>query len=302
MTDYVSSLDAVLKIGVIQTSLDPFAAWVQTSKMSASEEERAIIEIRAFLAAFNQETPPPDIIVLPELAVPTGFEKTLRTMAAKMHSVIIAGFDYRDGEQPGHVHNDALLIVPPVWRGKKIGPVTSVRRIGKTYPAPEEKKKLNAIPCEFEMDPTVWLLDGGAIGSFGVMVCYDFLDLERIAMYRGKVQHLFILALNKDATSFRHVAEAVARMAFCNVIICNCGYFGGSLAVSPYRLPEKRTIYQHSGSGLATAQIIEVPVAHLDAHQHGASPKSDGVNLFKSLPPGFIDEVSLSPHSERVAP
>ena len=295
---YVSTLSAILKIGMVQTSLDPAAAWVGNAKMSAPEEERAIVEIRAFLAAFYQEDPPVDIIVLPELAVPTGFEPKLREMATKMRSVIIAGFDYRAGAQPGHVHNDALLIVPRVWRDQTMGPATTIRRIGKTYPAPDEARKLHTISCTFEQDPSVWLLDGGDIGRFGVMVCYDFLDLERIAMYRGKVQHLFILALNRDATSFRHVAEAVARMAFCNVVICNCGHFGGSLAVSPYRQPERRTIYQHSGARLATAQVIELPVAPLDSHQNAAPPKMDGIDVFKSLPPGYMGGASLTEYSE----
>ncbi len=295
---YVSTLAETLKIGLIQTSLDPVAAWAGGTKMSAPEEERAIIEVRAFFAAFREEKSPPDIIVLPELAVPTGFESKLRTMAEKMQSVVIAGSDYRNGTELGHVHNDALLIVPRIWRGQTMGPMTTLRRIGKTYPAPDEEKKLKSISCTFENDPSVWLLDGGAIGSFGVMVCYDFLDLERITMYRGRVQHLFILALNKDATSFRHVAEAVARMAFCNVIICNCGHFGGSLAVSPYRLPERRTIYQHSGAGLATAQVIELPVASLDAHQNRNYPQVENVNLFKSLPPGYDSAASLYEKSE----
>lgn len=290
----VPTLALSLKLGIIQTSLDPAAAWSDGPKMSPCEEERAIAEIRGFFAAFHQEQPPPDIIVLPELAVPTGYESTMRKMAGKMQSIIIAGLDYRAGDTDGEVHNEALLIVPKRWRGKKIGPKATTRRIGKTYPAPEEDRKLKSISCEFKRDPSVWLFYGGEIGTFGVMVCYDFLDLERIAMYRGKVQHLFILALNKDATSFRHVAEAVARMVFCNVIICNCGHFGGSLAVSPYRRSESRTIYQHAGPGLATAQIIELPVERLHLHQNGGNPMKDGVKEFKSLPPGYqVAEVLL---------
>lgn len=297
---YTSLLVDKVKIGMIQTSLDPSAAWANGTKMSPCEEERAISEIRGFFAAFHQEDPPPDIIVLPELAVPTGFESKLRAMATKMNSVIIAGFDYRDGSNPGEVHNDALLIVPRKWRSRTMGAKTTTRRIGKTYPAPEEERKLKAAGCSFKKDPSVWLLDGGAIGTFGVMVCYDFLDLERIAMYRGKVHHLFILALNKDATSFRHVSEAVARMVFCNVIICNCGHFGGSLAVSPFRLPERRTIYHHAGPGLATGQIIELPVSNLDEHQHVHYPQIDGVNEFKSLPPGYSFSVSLFERSAKL--
>ena len=46
-----SALDATLKLGVIQTSLDPAAAWATGTKMSPSEEERAITEIRGYFAA-----------------------------------------------------------------------------------------------------------------------------------------------------------------------------------------------------------------------------------------------------------
>lgn len=82
-------------------------------------------------------------------------------------------------------------------------------------------------------------------------------------------------------------------MAFCNVVICNCGHFGGSLAVSPYRLPERRTIYQHAGAQLATAQIIELPVSNLDEHMNRNYPQIDSVNVFKSLPPGYHFPVPL---------
>ncbi|RYG99462.1 MAG: hypothetical protein EON58_03865 [Alphaproteobacteria bacterium] len=298
---YTNSLDQNLKLGIVQTSLDPASAWVSSTKMEKVEEEQAISEIKAFLSSFRQEEIPPDIILLPELSVPTGFEKSLKNMSDSLHSVIIAGFDYRSGSLHGEVHNEALIIVPTRWRGATMGARASVRRIGKTYAAPEEERKLKSISCTFKHDPSVWIFYGGTIGNFGVMVCYDFLDLERIAMYRGKVHHLFILALNKDATSFRHVAEAVSRMAFCNVVICNCGHFGGSLAISPYRLAERRTIYQHAGARLATAQIIELPVSSIDLHQHGVDPILNGVKEYKSLPPGYRSSISLEKHIASLA-
>jgi hypothetical protein len=182
-----------------------------------------------------------------------------------------------------------------------MGARTTTRRIGKTYPAPDEEKKLKSIDYEFKNDPSVWLFDADEIGTFGVMVCYDFLDLERITMYRGKVHHIFILALNKDATSFHHVAEAVARLVFCNVVICNCGHFGGSLAVSPFRLPERRTIFQHAGAGLATVQVIELPVADLNLHQKGDGPLEGDQKVFKSLPPGYRFSVELLEQLTRIS-
>ena len=99
------------------------------------------------------------------------------------------------------------------------------------------------------------------------------MDLDRIVMYRNKIQTLFVLAYNRDTTSFDHLSEGLGRMLFCNVVACNCGKFGGSHAMSPFRKPYRRTIYRHSGQGLPNAQLIELPLAGLLAHQKGSGDK-----------------------------
>jgi hypothetical protein len=100
-------------------------------------------------------------------------------------------------------------------------------------------------------------------------------------MYRLRVQSLFVLAYNNDLASFDHAAEAMARMIFCNIVICNTGHFGGSVVVSPYHNHEKRILYRHLGSRLSTSQAIDLPIASLVEAQAGGA-KGD----FKSLPPG----------------
>jgi hypothetical protein len=57
--------------------------------------------------------------------------------------------------------------------------------------------------------------------------------------------------------------------------------------VCPYRHAERRTIFHHSGAGLATGQIISLPVSRLDLHQHKEYPSFRGEREFKSLPPGY---------------
>ena len=288
-----------LRVGLIQTSLDHNTAWVGSAAMTRDEEERAISEIRRHMAAFGQKSEKPDIILLPELAVPRGFVQNLRKMAGTLETIVIAGLDYRTvvAGNPTFVANEAVVIVPNRWRGHNISAAGSLRHIGKTYPAPGEKTKLASLSPSHELRPIpeVWLFDGGRIGRFGVAICYDFLDLDRMAMYRGQVQHLFVLAYNPDSTSFYHAAEATARMVFCNVVICNCGYYGGSLAVSPYYRPERRTVYRHIGAELATSQIISLPVAALYEHQRlgGHVPGTPEHERFKSLPPGYADAVPL---------
>ncbi len=287
-----------IHVGVVQTSLSVDAAWVDDGsgnwekcvRMSAIEERRAKKEIRHFLASLRGLDRQPDIILLPELSVPLGFEPHLRRAAEKLESIVVAGLDYRieSDEAIPTVSNEALVIVPRRLRGRQIAQRTEVRRVGKTYPAPAEKAKLQAITgasVAFLSHPTVWIFESAELGKFAVAICYDFMDIDRISMYRNKIQTLFILAYNRDTTSFDHLAEALSRMLFCNVVVCNCGQFGGSLAVSPFREPFRRTIYRHAGQCLPHAQLVQLPLAALVECQAGSHNKS-----FKSLPPGF-DEV-----------
>jgi hypothetical protein len=76
---------------------------------------------------------------------------------------------------------------------------------------------------------------------------------------------------------------------FCNVVICNTGQFGGSIAVTPYYQPWKRVIYRHEGAELATSQVIEIPVRSLVVAQAGTREKvpADSQYLFKNRPPVF---------------
>ena len=291
-----------LSIGVIQTSLDANAAWVigpagwqSAIKMSLLEEKRAAKEIRHFLASLNSLERRPDIILLPELSVPMGYEAQLKDAAEKMGSIIIAGLDYQiERTSPAPmVSNEAVVIVPRRLNGVQIARHTELRRVGKTYGAPGELKKLNKIPVGFQPRPTVWIFDSESLGKFAVAICYDFADLDRIVLYRKQIQTLFIIAYNRDITSFDHIAEAIARTVFCNVVVCNCGFFGGSLAVSPFREPYKRTIYRHSGQKLANAQLIELPLSALIEHQN----KDDTTEgEFKSLPAGYSNTI---PHDTK---
>ena len=121
-------------------------------------------------------------------------------------------------------------------------------------------------------------------------MCLDINNSNKIiSTNNNTIQTLFILAYNRDITSFDHLAEAISRTVFCNVIVCNCGYYGGSLAVSPYREPHKRMVYQHSGAKLTNAQIVEIPLSALKNHQN----KTGASNTFKNLPPGFPDVHTL---------
>jgi predicted amidohydrolase len=251
--------------------------------MSRYEEERAVAEIQHHAASLALEKPRPQVILFPELAVPIGFLPRLRRIAAQTNSIVVAGMDFHvvPGSSPKQAMNRAAVIVPDGWGVRERSRRTTLRYVGKTYPAWREENHLNEMGYQFRSAPEVWVFDAGRYGRFAVAICYDFLDLERVAMYRLRVQSLFILAYNNDLASFDHAAEAMARMIYCNVVICNTGHYGGSVVVSPYHKHEKRILYRHLGARLSTSQAIDLPIASLVQAQSGGA-KGD----FKSLPPG----------------
>lgn len=287
-----------LRVGVIQTTVDNVAAWVAEPglTMAMGEEERAVAEIQQHLAALNIEKPAPKVILLPEVSVPLGYLARLRRMAATMNAIIIAGLDFEEvgASTPPAVRNRAAVIIPNRWNSARSSAAT-VRYVGKTYPSFEENQLLQSKGYTFHSAPEIWIFDAGQYGRFGVAICFDLLDLERVAVYRMQLQHLFVLAYNKDASTFDHAAEALVRMVYCNVVICNTGHHGGSIAVSPFKRPEKRMIYRHTGIGLSTSQTIDLPVRQLIEAQRG-SPSTGGERVFKALPPGSS---AIVEHTER---
>ena len=256
--------------------------------MQAAEQEYAWQQIRRAFRGFQGEDPKPDVLLVPELAVPRGNVGDLQRLGRGLDTIIIAGVDYRLDRTRQLVWNEAVLIPPAPMDGTKRRPPVWV---GKTWPAPKEKSGLESVipPLTFRGDPILWLFRGTRTGDFGVAICYDLTDLERALLYRGRIHHLFVLAYNQDTDSFNHHAESLMRTMYCNVVICNTGFYGGSVAVAPYYLPHKRTIYRHDGAGMTASQIVSLPLRDLDSVQRGLSVAGAGnkEDRFKGLPPNY---------------
>ena len=300
MTTSRNSETEWLSVGLIQTTLDNGNAWKKGPPMSDAEEQQAQREIRRALAGFKNDGAAADIILIPELAAPRGMQDELKQHARQLKTIIISGLDYRirgivkrGRVKKKLVSNEACLFIPRRWRSHKRQTQVTKYTIGKTYAAKEEEKLLGDVGCEFVPDPNMYIFDGAEIGKFAVLICFDLMDLTRASLYRSRIDHLFVLAYNRDQTSFGHLAEAISRTVFCNVVICNTGYHGGSVAVAPYKDTWLRTVYRHDGQKLFTSQIIKLPVASLVQHKQGM--KLLGPEL-KALPPGFKKPAKLNVH------
>ncbi len=285
-------LRETIRVAVIQTTLDNACAWNDPTrlKISIAEENRAISEIGRGFTDLHQNQLAPDIVLLPELAVPRGYVDELARLANSLGALVIAGVDYSPPTRLKSVMNEGVVIVPRYWGGRRSAFGTTVRYFAKTYPAEREREAIeNQYNLRFKGVPTVWVLNSNQLGRIGVCICYDLLDLCRLAMYRGHIQHLMVLAYNEDLLSFQHVAEAAMRTIYCNVVVYNTGKYGGSLAIAPLHDPNRRILYQQMGAGLFDCQVFELSVQGLAVKQ--ASGGRDPV--WKSLPPGYMASVDL---------
>lgn len=283
-------MNSFLNIGLIQTSLNSEIAWPKSSsdlKMNEDESNRIWHEIKS--GFYNFRTIPigkrPKIVLLPEFSLDEYHEKAISELAKALGCVIIGGKDFVISEHNGikYVQNKAAVIIPQNWPENGSARSVSKFYFGKSFFSNNEKKvfeekKYTAIPC-----PQIYVIDAGDYGKIGVAICADFFDIERFVIYKGRIHHLFIIAYNMDIQSFYFLAEAISRLVFCNVIICNTGHYGGSIGFSPYKKLHERYIYKHEGCKLFTTQVISLPVNSLDI----AQKENDLKKIFKSPPPAY---------------
>lgn len=277
-----------IRVAIIQTTMDLSLTWYDDTplKMNLLEEARIWREIRDAAAPMTQlsGSRKPHFILLPELSLHTKRLGEIRMLAEQTGSIVIGGMDYL--VRPDHsVENRALVTIPSKW---PFGEGDSQKKqfyIGKHFVAKEEGKLLKKHNLEFLSHDKFYILNAGKAGNVGIAICADFYDIERYAIYKGRVQHIFILAYNQDVKSFYFLAEAISRLVYCNVVICNTGHYGGSIAFSLYDKEYKRYIYKHEGATLFTSQIISLPVEALVAEQ--LLNPFDQNDQFKSQPPGY---------------
>ena len=156
-------------------------------------------------------------------------------------------------------------------------------KFGKRYPAWKEKDLIEKSgKYSFGSTEKIYIMDLNNFGKVGLAICADFYDIERYVVYQGRIQHLILIAYNQDTTSFHHLTESFARLVYCNVMICNTGFHGGSTVFCPRKESYRRIIYSHYGEKLSTVQIVELPVKTL----MDAQKNFNGSN-YKSPPPGY---------------
>ena len=286
-------MEKKLRVAIIQSTLDNMAAWQGIDQNfpninkweSMRTWEESVNALRSL--ATMSESQRPHVIVLPEFGVDKNHEYDLKSFAHLTGSIIIGGIGFKN--EGDAIYNKAIVTIPYGWPFGNGDTDYHSFYFGKRHPARVEKSfirkvaRLTGNEYDFKPSKEIYILSLPNFGNIGLAICADFYDIERYMVYQGRIQHLFLLAYNQDTESFNHLAESAARLIFCNVVICNTGYHGGSIAFSPRKKSYERVLYSHYGSKLCTVQTVELPVADLIEAQKSESGHPD----FKTVPPGY---------------
>lgn len=291
-----------LRVSVVQTILDAKIAWPRDPsgkcdfEMEIFQQEMVWNEISKAFRTLRDGGKQPQVILLPELTLGRGYRNDLIKLSESMGAITVCGVDYFKNSNNKTIENKSIVIIPPRLVGEEGSPRKSfsseIHYIDKLYPAPAEKSGIEKNGMTYRSSHTIKAIHWPGYGTFGVAICYDLMDLERALLYRRKINHLFIIAYNKDIRSFYHLAEAFSRTIYCNVIICNTGLYSGSVAISPFYDPNKRTIFRHEGSSLPLIQTFEIPVKDLIEAASGVTTEEDSTDpcrkqkIMKAPPPG----------------
>lgn len=311
-----------LKIGLIQPVINSDLCWNADIKHTRYETladgstkkyvpysinidvlsaERVWQEIQEGLRLMFKSDSKPNIILIPELHLPVSRINEIKRISKKNNVIIISGVDFqRNPTNPNKVRNRGILTIPNCFDHEGISTRLTTLHFGKTYFTYMEKamfKNIEGVECTEDQEQNMYVFKSSEFGNFGIMICSDIFDIERMMLYQTEIQHLFIISLNKDLNTYFSMAESLARLLYCNVVVCNTGYYGGSMVVSPYEDPNERIIYKYYGQRMFNTHILSIPIESLVRAQGYNFPegdkKKDGIK-FKASPPGYYDRITSS--------
>lgn len=299
------NLNKILKIGILQAKVDVNIAWKDNQgniqqNLNNTSEKYLIEQFKRAFKYFKNDNNHADIILLSEYTIPLSYISELENYAKSLNSVIIGGLDLLVDSKK-NVLNKGVIIIPNNWESGQESKYTNISYFGKVYLTKVERnwfntlKKNQLITGDFVPTEELIIVNTGKFGNIGIVICADIYDIERIAKYKGIIQHLFVIAYNRDVRTFKVHAESISKMLMCNVVICNNGFYGDSLAFSPYKENYKKLVYEVSGCNIFNAQKIELTCSDLYELQKKISicPGLDDKEF--SVAPGYkIANISLT--------
>ena len=222
-----------------------------------------------------------DWLILPELAVhPKDIRTHLIPFARARKTMILAGLTYEEIIQGEPLVNSALWVIPE-W-SEAYGLQIKIRRQGKKHLARDEQRFNDSARVLQGFRPCQWLIGYPWSGEatdrpvwLTAALCYDATDIGLAADLKEQADILAIPALNKDVSTFDHMAQALHYHMFQLVIVANNGKYGGSNAYWPRKGDHIKQIFHVHGQPQASVAFLEIEDVGAYLQRHGPADADD---------------------------
>ena len=263
-------------ITIASTAFDIEKDWIPKNNFGHSEKTVIDLKKKIHQAITHAIKTRSNILIFPELCIPKKELINLLTKAASHNIVVIAGLETCTDSLKKY-RNSTVISFPISPRLNAIPQNYVAYYQHKNYPAASEEHGLKIEGYEYVSGKSIFLFKDSPFGDFSVLTCSDFLTTSFKYYLKGKIQSLFIPAINKDNNTYSAVSESSARELYCYCIVCNNSEKGSSHVIGPYNKPHKRLIYSIHGKSSPSIGTIQIDI--------------DSLKSMQSLTPIAIEEI-----------
>lgn len=278
-----ASLKPFLRIGIFQPTINYFGNEKKYINKDMSYKEPIVSMLRKEVIVALKVFQEKDIALLiaPELSIPKDVEKDIIEWSKKTGKIAIYGTEYYLNND--EVSNRYVLLWP--YNDIYLLKVHGLKK----YFNNVERKYFKERNIKIVEDDKIVIYSSENIGVFSILICYDALSLETLSFLKGYVDTIFVPAYNKDVNTYIGLADAMSKLVFCNFVIANTGVYGGSVVRIPYYDIHKREALTLEGNRIFGAQVVDIPIKHLQGYRKEISKMGEEPNdrKFKAFPPGY---------------
>ncbi|WP_199118883.1 RNA-directed DNA polymerase [Pedobacter sp. ASV28] len=272
-----------LKIGLVNAIID-----FENSKSSLMGKPnlsfKRLDEINQLLNE-SLQTQKCDIIIFPEISIPFQWLHILASFSKRNNVAICCGVEHFVNDK-GMALNYVATILPFTFNKYQNAMIDF--RLKKDY-SPEEIEEIQGhkfkVPFGLMDKEQLRLYVWNSV-HFSIFNCFELADIQKRAMFRGKVDFIATVEHNPDINYFSNIIESVARDIHSYVVQVNSSHYGDSRITQPAETFRKDILKIKGGNNvsLITGTIDIKALREFQSLEYNLQKRN---KIFKPTPPNF---------------
>lgn len=216
VVNYADATQEKARVMICQLDFDQMCYEKESCLYVVSDNAKNRAYLRQFLAIAQSQKV--DLLVFPELTIPSGFIEELRETSSQFDMYIIGGTHYKKTEK-------GYLSLCPI-----VTPQGRILYTEKLFPAPSESSCFNGGADGAITGESIKVVHGSKIGDFAVTICLDYTrDDLRVALGKDSLDFLIVTAFNSKSDEFFYTMHSDVQRSADGLFVVYCNAFSQSL-------------------------------------------------------------------------